>query len=89
MRFINLTHLPVQREGVTIPPSGGIAEFDEISIWQGTINGLDKYKVVGGVVIGIPPAKEGVTYIVSHAVKNKLLERNDVFSISFFWESQF
>lgn len=87
MYYINLTHIPVQVNGITIPPSGQIAEFDEARIWQGTINGFDKYKVVGGTITGLPKAKEGVSYIVTHEVKKWSHHRDDVFSLSVFWSA--
>ena len=84
MNYINLTKMVIPLEGSTIPPSGRVAEYDPEYIFQGTINGLEKYIDVGGTVIGLPPAEEGVTYIVTSAVKDAT-DRSDVISIASIW----
>jgi|11_taG_2_1085331.scaffolds.fasta_scaffold53741_2 hypothetical protein len=85
MKYINLTHHSVEVNGVTIPPSGEVAEYDEVIKFQGTINGLEKYQVVGGTIVGLPSPKKNVTHIVTCKVKENSPQRADLVSLSSVW----
>lgn len=84
--FINLTpHILniIAADGSTIynvapEGNGNIARVAAISDIVDTINGINVYRQTFGKVMGLPDAQDGVIYIVSRMVKDRVPDRNDV-----------
>lgn len=84
--FINLTpHILniIAADGSTIyniAPEGNdnIARVSSTSNIVGTINGINVSRQTFGKVMGLPDAQNGVVYIVSRMVKDRVPDRNDV-----------
>lgn len=84
--FINLTpHMLniIAADGSTIyniapEGNGNIARVSSISNIVDTINGININRQTFGKVMGLPDAQDGVVYIVSRMVKDRVPGRNDV-----------
>ena len=63
---------------VDIPPSGNIARVGSISSIVATVNGININKQTFGKVVDLPDAQDGIIYIVSRMVKDRVPDRNDV-----------
>lgn len=63
---------------IHIPPSGIVARCQQFEETVGEIDGIRVTHVSIGSPIDLPPAQEGVTYIVSHIVLQNAGERNDL-----------
>lgn len=63
-----------------IAPEGNdnIARVSSTSNIVGTINGINVSRQTFGKVMGLPDAQDGVVYIVSRMVKDRVPDRNDV-----------
>lgn len=58
--------------------NGNIARVSSTSNVVGTINGINVSRQTFGKVMGLPDAQDGVVYIVSRMVKDRVPDRNDV-----------
>ena len=68
MKFINLTpHAIILNDGTQFPPSGQIARVSQKWSTDGILNSI-LIKQEFGSIIDLPPAQEGVVYIVSAIV---------------------
>lgn len=80
--FINLTPHEVQiimeNEVLAVPPSGTVARCEQSEELVGEIDGVRVTRLVMGELVGLPPASEGVTYIVSHIVLQAATQRHDL-----------
>lgn len=80
--FINLTPHEVRiitdNEVLAIPPSGTVARCEQTEEVVGEIEGVRVTQLVMGELVGLPPASEGVTYIVSHIVLQAAAQRHDL-----------
>lgn len=63
---------------VDIPPSGNIARVGSISSIVATVNGININKQTFGKIMDLPDAQDGVVYIVSRMVKDRVPDRDDV-----------
>lgn len=63
---------------VDIPPSGNIARVGSISSIVATVNGININKQTFGKVMDLPDAQDGLVYIVSRMVKDRVPNRADV-----------
>lgn len=63
---------------IDIQPSGDIARVASTTATVATINGLNISQQTFGKVVGLPDAQDGVVYIVSRMVKDRVPDRDDV-----------
>jgi hypothetical protein len=82
-KFINLTPhtlniLAADGSIVDVQPSGDIARVSSISSVVTTLNGINVTVSKWGNVTGLPDTKDGITYIVSRMVKDRVPDRADV-----------
>ncbi|NCB47629.1 hypothetical protein EOM81_11505, partial [bacterium] len=63
---------------IDIQPSGNIARVSSNSDIVATINGINVSQQAFGDVTGLPAARDGVIFIVSRMVKDRVLNRSDV-----------
>ena len=82
-KFINLTPhtlniIDVNNNIMDIPPSGKIARVSSISAIVATINDINVSQQTFGDVIDLPDAQDGVVFIVSRMVKDRIFNRADV-----------
>ena len=83
-QFINLTpHILniIAADGSTvyIPPEGNIvARVSSSSFVVTTVNGINVSQQTFGDVINLPDAQDGIIYIVSRMVKDRVPDRPDV-----------
>jgi hypothetical protein len=84
MNIINLTPHEVILCGQQIKPDGTLAR---VSMTRKQVGQLDVdgtsvpiYRTVLGTVTGLPPANDGVGYIVSAMVRSAAPERRDLYS---------
>lgn len=61
-----------------IQPSGDVARVASSSAVVATINGINVSKQTFGDVVGLPAAQDGVVFIVSRMVKDRVADRSDV-----------
>ena len=63
-----------------IAPEGNdnIARVSSISNIVGTINGINVSRQTFGKVMGLPDPEDGIVYVVSRMVKDRVPDRNDV-----------
>ena len=84
--FINLTpHILnlIAADGSTVyniapEGNGNIARVSSSSTIVDTINGINVYRQTFGKVVDLPDAQDGIIYIVSRMVKDRVPDRNDV-----------
>ena len=83
MTFINLTPhaINILGEGRTlaIEPSGQLARVSARTETIGEIDGIPVTTTVYGEVEGLPESRDGVAYIVSSLVAQRVTHREDVF----------
>lgn len=83
MTFVNLTPhtINVLTEGRTlaIEPSGQLARVSSRTETIGMLEGIPVTTTVYGEVEGLPEPREGVAYIVSALVAQRVTDREDVF----------
>jgi hypothetical protein len=82
-KLINLTPhtlnvIAADGSTVDIQPSGDVARVSSISIIVDNFNGINVSRQSFGKVMGLPDAQDGVIYIVSRMVKDRVPDRNDV-----------
>lgn len=82
-KLINLTPhtlnvIAADDSTVDIQPSGDVARVSSISIIVDNFNGINVYRQTFGKVMGLPDAQDGVIYIVSRMIKDRVPDRNDV-----------
>jgi hypothetical protein len=82
-KFINLTPHTlniVKADGsiMDIPPDGKIARVASSSTVVATINDINISQQTFGDVIDLPDAQDGVVFIVSRMVKDRVAHRSDV-----------
>lgn len=63
---------------VDIQTSGNVARVASSSAVVATINGINVSQQTFGDVTGLPAAEEGVIFIVSRMVKDRVADRTDV-----------
>lgn len=63
---------------VDIQPSGGVARVSSSSAVIGKFNGIYIMEPTWGDVTGLPAAEDGIIYIVSRMVKDRVPNRADV-----------
>lgn len=63
---------------VDIPTSGNIARVGSISSIVATVNGININKQTFGKIVDLPDAQDGLVYIVSRMVKDRVPDRDDV-----------
>ena len=63
---------------VDVQPSGDIARVSSTSAVVATINGINVSQQTFGNVIGLPDAQDGVVFVVSRMVKERVADRADV-----------
>ena len=64
---------------VYIPPDGNrIARVGSISSIVATVNGININRQTFGKVMDLPDAQDGIIYIVSRMVKDRVPDRDDV-----------
>lgn len=64
---------------VYIPPDGNrIARVGSISSVVATVIGINIYRQTFGKVMDLPDAEDGIIYIVSRMVKDRVPDRDDV-----------
>lgn len=82
-QFINLTPHTlsiIKADGSTIDiqPSGNIARVSSTSTIVATFKGINVSQQTFGDVINLPDSEEGIIYIVSRMVKDRVPDRADV-----------
>ena len=82
-KFVNLTPHALNIVAyygsiITIQPSGDVARVEATSAVVDSISGIDISQQTFGEVIGLPAAQDGVVYIVSRMVKDRVPDRRDV-----------
>jgi hypothetical protein len=82
-QFINLTPHTlniIKADGSTIDiqPSGNIARVSSSSTIVATLKGINVSQQTFGDVIDLPDAQDGIIYIVSQMVKDRVPDRPDV-----------
>ncbi len=82
-QFINLTPHTlniIKADGSTIDiqPSGDIARVSSTSTVVATFKGINISQQIFGEVIDLPDTKDGIIYIVSRMVKDRVPDRADV-----------
>lgn len=82
-QFVNLTPHTlniVKADGsiMDIPPSGKIARVASSSTVVATFEGINVSQQTFGDVIDLPDTKNGIVYIVSRMVKDRVPDRPDV-----------
>ena len=82
-QFINLTPHTlniIKADGSTIDiqPSGNIARVSSTSTVVATFKGINVSQQIFGEVIDLPDTKDGIIYIVSRMVKDRVPDRADV-----------
>lgn len=82
-KFVNLTPhvlnlLTADGGTVDVPPSGKIARVASTSAIVAAINGICVSQQTFGDVIDLPDAQDGLVYIVSRMVKDRVPDRSDV-----------
>lgn len=84
LKFVNLTpHILniIAADGSTvyIPPDGNrIARVGSISSIVATVNGININRQTFGKIMDLPDAQDGIIYIVSRMVKDRVPDRADV-----------
>lgn len=63
---------------VDVPPSGDVARVSSTSTVIDTINGINVTTSTWGDVTGLPDAQDGIIYVVSRMVKDRVPDRPDV-----------
>ena len=82
-KFVNLTPhvlnlIAADGSTVDVPPSGDVARVSSTSAIVAAINGINVTASTWGDVTGLPDAQDGVVFIVSRMVKDRVLNRADV-----------
>lgn len=63
---------------IDIQPSGNIARVAAISSIVAAVNGINVSRQIFGNIMDLPDAQDGVIYIVSRMVKDRVPDRDDV-----------
>ena len=63
---------------VDVPPSGKIARVSSTSAIVATVNGINISRQTFGKVMDLPDAQDGIIYVVSRMVKDRVPDRDDV-----------
>lgn len=82
-KLINLTPhtlnlIAADGSTVDVQSSGDIARVSSTSTVVATINGINVAQSTWGDVTGLPVAQDGIIYIVSRMVKDRVPDRADV-----------
>ena len=82
-KLINLTPhslnlIAADGSTVDVPPSGDVARVSSTSTVIDTINGINVTTSTWGDVTGLPDAQDGIIYVVSRMVKDRVPDRPDV-----------
>lgn len=84
LKFVNLTPhilniIAANGSTVYIPPDGNrIARVGSISSIVATVNGININRQTFGKIMDLPDAQDGIIYIVSRMVKDRVPDRADV-----------
>ncbi len=80
MAIINTTPHSINFPGLVIPPSGDVVRVSVSIADAGNHDGIPLVRGTYGEVTGLPPAQDGVLYVVSALVRAALPDRKDLAS---------